>query len=381
MSILEPIALLAFCVSAALLGYTFLLYPVGIAIRARLRPLPVTQADIHPTVTLFIAARNEAAHLAARLENACALTYPDLKIIVVSDGSTDGTAEIARGWPDPRVSVVAFDTPAGKTAAVARATKEAPDSEIWACTDATAQWPPDALQRLVRSFADPTVGAVSGLVVYDAPDTSIGHGFSFYQRVIVPQRMADSAVGTVTSISGSIYAIRSKLWADAPPELSYDLVHPLEVAARGYRSVLDPEAISVEQARGRASREFRSRVRLALSAYAFTAFARRRARDLPRGYRWQLWSHKVFRWFAPALTVLLLMSAVALSNSFPALARPVVAGIVAAGCLGLLGLAPGIGRLFAAPLFGLTVASAYLSAGLLYLQGMRVAGWEPGDQR
>ncbi len=378
----EPIALLVFAVSGALTVYGLALHPLLLLLVARVAAKPVRRGDVLPTVALFIAARNEADHIAARLENACALDYPDLRIIVVNDGSTDDTGAIASGWADDRVSLLTLPSPVGKTTAVARAVAQhAEDAEVLAFTDATAQWPANALRQLVRSLADPDVGAVSGLVVYDYPDTSTGYGFSMYQRLIVPQRVADSAIGSVTSVSGSICAVRASLWTSAPAELSYDLVHPLEVAARGKRTVLDTEAISVELARARASREFRSRVRLALSAYAFIGFARRRSRDLPRSFRWQLWSHKVLKWLSPVLLLAVLLSAILLAEAFSGIMKPIISAIVAGIVLGLLGLVPVAGRLFGAPLFALTVSWAYLTGLLLYVQGRRVAGWDPGDQR
>lgn len=367
--------------SGALLVYGFVVYPMVTLLLAWRRRRPVERRDVTPPVTLFIAARNEASHIAERVRNAQELEYPDLRVVVVSDGSQDGTTDIVGGLLDERTELVDLPRPVGKTAAAAAAVAQCGRHGVYAFTDATARWSAATLATLVRSFADPSVGAVSGLVVYDYAGSGIASGFRAYQAAVVPGRMAESAFGSVTSLSGSICAIRAELWAETRPELSYDLVHPLHVAIAGLRSVLDSEAVSYESARERPEREYRSRVRLALSAFAFLGHLRRTARRVPGAFLWQVLSHKAVRWLAPLLVVLVFVSAAALAPGWPRLMLPVVSAIVAAVALGLLGLVPGLSRAFGAPLFALTVGWAYLVGLVRFARGERVRGWEPEEQR
>jgi len=366
--------------SVLLIAYAFVVYPLWMQIAARTAP-EIQRGTATPPVTLVIAARNEGQHIASRLENACALTYPDLLIVVASDGSSDDTVEQARSCDDPRVRVVAVDTPGGKTSTVATAIETWGRPGIYAFTDATARWPDDALQYLVAPLSDPSVGAVSGLVVYDYHPEAISRGFQLYQSLVVPSRAADSRVGWVTSVSGSICAIRSELWERVPAELSTDLAYPLLAAARGQRAVLEPRAISAEDSRRRPDREFSSRLRLALNAYTFVGYLLRRRRDLPRRYLWQVTSHKVLRWLAPALASFGLLGSILVYGIWPELTLSTVSGTAAFVGLGLLGLVPAIGRWFAAPLWVLTVVAAYLLGLLKYLGGTRIAGWDPQSQR
>ena len=131
------------------------------------------------------------------------------------------------------------------------------------------------------------------------------------------------------------------MFAPAPPELSYDLVHPARAAMAGLRTVLWPAAISGEVARQRTSREYRSRVRLALSAYAFTAWVVGQTRQLPLLYVFQIGGAKVLRWLTPLLYAVTILSALLQSQWL-------LAGVLAAG--------------LATPFFGVVVI-AYL-AGL-----------------
>ncbi|MFT5431780.1 MAG: cellulose synthase/poly-beta-1,6-N-acetylglucosamine synthase-like glycosyltransferase [Myxococcota bacterium] len=368
--------------SIGLLLYTLVLYPLLALLLARRTPNPTYEApQTLPPITLVIAARDEAAHIADRLANACALDYPDLRIVVASDGSTDDTESIASAFDDPRVTVVALAQPGGKTAAVAHAIEQAGRPGVFAFTDATAVWPSSALKELVAPLLDPSIGAVSGLVLYDYHDDPISQGFAAYQSLVVPSRQSDSLIGWVSSVSGSICALKSELWERVPHDLSTDLVYPLLAAVHGQRAILQPTAISGEDSRRRPGRELRSRYRLALNAYTFMGYLARRWSELPGRYRWQVVSHKVLRWLSPYLVLQCVLGALMLWPTLPAIALPIVSGAGAGVLLGVLGLVPVVGRYFAAPLWALTVAVAYLWGLGAYLTGVRVAGWDPESQR
>lgn len=350
---------------AVIIGYSLIGYPMLALAAASMRPRPIAVGPETPPVTLFIAARNEAADIAERIRNAEALTYPDLRIVVVSDGSTDATVAESRQLASARVCVMRLEHPVGKTAAVTAAVKAHGRPGIYAFSDATAVWEPTTLSRLVEPFADASVGAVSGWVSYAYPNAPVSRGFRAYQSLEVPLRRAESCFASVTSVSGSISAVRSSLWHDAPPQLSYDLAHPLHVVASGYRAVLHEAAVSREVARDRPRAELRSRVRLALSAFSFVAHLRSRRREIPVVFLWAVCSHKVLRWLTPHLALLALLALIITSPAW---------GL---GCAVISGLAlltpPGV--------FAGAVAAGYIIGSIRYLAGERPVGWEPGEQR
>mgnify|MGYP001820149056 CR=1 FL=1 len=88
--------------SLGLIAYTYGGYPLLVTVLARLRPRPTRAAEIEPTVSVVLAAHNEGARIGAKLDNLLALDYPEekLQVVVVSDGSTDGTDEVVRGFAD-----------------------------------------------------------------------------------------------------------------------------------------------------------------------------------------------------------------------------------------------------------------------------------------
>jgi cellulose synthase/poly-beta-1,6-N-acetylglucosamine synthase-like glycosyltransferase len=363
---------------ATVLLWTYGLYPWLMSRRVRRSPAPTTPRTLGeepPSVALIIAARDEGPSIAARVENALALTYPRLTVIVVSDGSTDDTVAQARAASGGRVIVLGLNPSVGKTRALEVGVTVAGDVDVLAFSDATAVWAPDTVQRLVLPLLDPAVGAVSGKVVYDYPNAPIARGFRAYQAVIVAQRANDAAWGTLTSVSGSISAIRRTAYFAAPAELSTDLVFPWAAARAGLRAVYAHDAISLERSRDRASRELKSRVRLALSAYAFTAWVLRHRKETPRSYAFQLLSHKVLRWCSPHVA---LIGAIAAGIAWPALALPVALGAVAAVSAALLGL---LVPVLAPVTFAAVVALGYVWGSVLYVFGARPVGWRPDSQR
>ncbi|MGZ6316390.1 MAG: glycosyltransferase, partial [Anaerolineales bacterium] len=90
-----------FWLSSFLIGYTYAGYPLLIALVASICPDRLYH-PLTPTVTLLIAAYNEADVIAARLKNALSLDYPTdrLQILVAADGSDDNTAELAGAFGD-----------------------------------------------------------------------------------------------------------------------------------------------------------------------------------------------------------------------------------------------------------------------------------------
>ena len=115
-----------------------------------------------PRVSVIIPAFNAAATLAPTLASALAQSYADLEIVVVDDGSTDATAEIATAFADrdPRVRVI-ITANGGVAKARNRGIAEA-RGELLAPLDADDLWHPEKIARQVETLdaAGPRVGLV-----------------------------------------------------------------------------------------------------------------------------------------------------------------------------------------------------------------------------
>ena len=91
-----------FWLSLAGILYTYAGYPALMWVLARLRPRPWTAGPITPSVSVVLAVHNGAALLPRKIERLLGLDYPNIKeIIIVSDGSTDGTAELLADQRQP----------------------------------------------------------------------------------------------------------------------------------------------------------------------------------------------------------------------------------------------------------------------------------------
>jgi cellulose synthase/poly-beta-1,6-N-acetylglucosamine synthase-like glycosyltransferase len=155
-----------FWAAVAVILFTYIVFPALIFIRGRLVRKPYAVADITPPVSMIIAAHNEAANIAAKLDNVLAMDYPreQFEVIVASDGSNDGTNEIVQGYADQNVRLLALPRQ-GKAPAL-DAGVAASRGEILVFSDANSMYHPQALRALARPFADPDVGGVAGNQVY-----------------------------------------------------------------------------------------------------------------------------------------------------------------------------------------------------------------------
>src|SRR5713226_9579424 len=171
--------------SLLFLGYTYLGYPLILALWSWLGRKPVVRRPVTPKVTIVIAAWNEAEQLGARIENCLRQQYPieQLDMVVVSDGSTDGTEGVVRRFDPSRVTLVALAERHGKAVALNHGVA-ASTGEIIVFSDARQRFALDAVPHLVSNFADPNVGAVSGELVLE---TSLGYegrdGVGQYWRI------------------------------------------------------------------------------------------------------------------------------------------------------------------------------------------------------
>jgi biofilm PGA synthesis N-glycosyltransferase PgaC len=293
--------------SGILLGYVYVGYPAVVYVWASLWPRPPRTAPIEPTVSIVVVAHNEAPRIAARLDNLVGLQYPAgrVEIILASDGSTDDTVGRARAYESAGVRVVGCERRRGKPA-VLNEVVPAASGEIVVLADARQRFDAGALRALVAHFADPSVGAVSGELVLIPEDdgTAVGDGVGFYWRYERFIRQNESRASSTVGATGAIYAIRRKLFEPIPDDtILDDVLIPLRIARRGYRTVFAPDARAFDRPVRTAREEFARKVRTI--AGNFQLFAREGWVFDPRqnGLWLQTVSHKALRLTIPLLHV------------------------------------------------------------------------------
>jgi biofilm PGA synthesis N-glycosyltransferase PgaC len=262
--------------SAVVIAYTYFGYPGWLWLRGRWRRTDVTRGSYAPFVSIVMVVRNEECVLERKLKNLLALDYPAelTQLVVVSDGSTDGTEAILHSYAsNSRVNVVLNQLYRGKASGLNDAFELA-QGEIVVFTDARQEIEPGALRRLLENFADPQVGCVSGeLMLGDPNKGETREGLGVYWRVEKRIRELESASGSVVGATGAFYAIRRSLLSPLPAETILDDVYlPMQVARQGFRVVFDSRAWAWDSDLGR-EREFARKVRTLSGNYQLLQLA------------------------------------------------------------------------------------------------------------
>jgi cellulose synthase/poly-beta-1,6-N-acetylglucosamine synthase-like glycosyltransferase len=373
--------------AGALVGYSYLLFPVIVFLRALLRPRPHLTSEITPLVSVVIAAHNEEESIGRKLDGLTNLDYPvdHLQIIIASDGSTDRTARIVTERQAPNVTLL--NLPRGGKAAALNAGVAAARGEIVVLSDANSIFAPDAIRAIVGPFADAEVGGVAGNQVYseggNGDATSRGErSYWDFDRML---KTAQSRAGNVIAGTGALYAIRRELFRPVPAGVNDDFYLSLAVIDSGRRLVFEPDARAFESVASSSALEYRRKVRI-MTRGLRCAFAIPRLLDPRRSgfYAVQLFSHKVLmRTMALPLITIAVTSVMLAPRGV--LYRLAAAGQAIFGLLGLAGLLLadrplGHRRVLALPAYFCLVQLASLHATWNLLRGRSYERWEPGRE-
>jgi cellulose synthase/poly-beta-1,6-N-acetylglucosamine synthase-like glycosyltransferase len=371
-----------FVVLVAAAVYPLLGYPLILAGIALVRPRPVRRGEYLPPVTVLIPAYNEAACIAATIQNKLEQDYPGgrLEIIVVSDASEDATDQIVGQYAGSGVRLLRRPKRAGKAAALNEAVQHS-RGEIIVFSDANSTFATDTVRRLVENFADGRVGYVTGSLRYVAGREASGRGGSAYMRYENWLRRIETRVDSVVGVNGGVDAMRRELYADVPADQISDFVLPLRVIAAGYRVVYDERALSSEAANQELGQEFRMRVRVALRALRGLAYMRADLSVIRMPLAmFCIFSHKVLRYFGFAFLAGALLLNCVLATRSQLFAYLLLAQLTCYA-LGLLGLSrslpASLRMLTSLPTYFLMSNVAFGVATLRFVRGDVVATWRP----
>ncbi|WP_331234424.1 glycosyltransferase family 2 protein [Natronorarus salvus] len=374
-------AAVALCLSVLALCQTYLLYPLTLLVGGR--DDDPSSPGWRPSVTLVIAAYNEAEVIATKIENSLALEYPDLEIVVFSDGSSDRTDDVVRSYAEEGVRLERIEGRVGKTACQNRVV-EGLDSDVVVFSDANGLYEPDAIDALVERFV-PGVGCVVGELRYrNGADVEGESVYWRYERLV---KRLESRFDSLIGANGSIYAVRRGSYVPLPPGAISDFAEPLAIVSRGERAVYAPDAVAWEHTAGTVGDELDRRIRIVTrSWYTLASFS-----ELldPRRYprvSYQLVSHKLLRWLSPVSLAVALLSTLVLGlRSGSRLVRLALVGQVGCYALAAAGwLADRRGIDAPAPLhvpYYFLVANYGMLVGLWnFLTDRRIVAWETADR-
>jgi len=299
-----------FVVFYTFMGYGILLYFI-IRLKRIIKGKPAIVApinDLLPNCTLVVAAYNEEFLIEEKIKNCLALKYPPgkLKLLFVTDGSTDKTPEIVGRYP--QVQLLHSPERAGKIAAVHRAmTFINTDAVVF--TDANTFLNPEAIITICRHYADGTVGAVAGekRVQIDENADASAAGEGFYWKYESALKKWDSELYSVVGAAGELFSVRRELYQDVPADTVLDdFMISMLIATKGYRIIYEPNAYASETASENVSEELKRKIRIA--AGGIQSILRLKSLFNPFKYpilSFQYISHRVLRWtVTPFLLIL-----------------------------------------------------------------------------
>ncbi len=378
LSLSDTVAAIVCLAALAIPLYVYLGYPLTLlAFHGRVNRTVVGKRQ---RVTVVIAAYNEVGHIAATVRNKLTQDYPGdlLDVVVVSDGSTDGTDAAVAELGDRRVRLLRQEPRKGKTSALNLAIATV-SSDIVVFSDANSLYEPDAIRHLVAHFGEPSVGYATGRLVYVAPgESAVGTGSGMYMRYENWLRVLETRAGSVVGVNGGIDAVRRDLYRPMRPDDLPDFILPLRVVEQGYRVTYCPEAVAREAALGRQTDEFRMRVRVSLRALHALWTMRRLLHPRFGLFAFQLLVHKVLRYLVVVAMIVVFFGS-AIFARYPAF-RPLLAVQCVFYGLALLGWFSR-GRIALRPVFvPYYFCLVNLAAGVAlirFLRGERQVTWNP----
>lgn len=311
-----------FWISAGFAVYVYLGYPLLVWTLQAVFGSPPRKGPIEPSVSLLVAAYNEAGVIGEKIKNSLALDYPaeKLEIVVASDGSKDATAEIVRSFVaaegEGRVRLLDFDVNRGKTTVLNEAVPKL-RGEIVALSDASSMLAADSIRTLVQHFSDPRIGAVSGVYrLLKKDQANLGSQEDLYWKYETFLKVQEAKVGAFTGAHGSLYAIRRELYPfPSANTINDDFTIPIRILERGHRVAYEPAAVAYEEAHEMEG--FSRRVRIMAGNIE-------QLREI-KGLLWPprplvafcLLSHKTGRLLVPLFLLLTLATNIALRDQFP----------------------------------------------------------------
>lgn len=289
------------------LGYAMLLYIIVKILRIfRSNNNPSALYEL-PTVTLIVAAYNEAYCMEEKITNTLALKYPKnkLSIIFVTDGSTDETPTIVAKYPS--IQLLHQPNRNGKIVAVHRAIQTV-RSEITVFTDANTLLNENALEKICQHYQDPTVGAVAGekrVKIDTSGDATAGEGV--YWKYESKLKAWDSELNTVVGAAGELFSIKTALYIPVPSDtILDDFMISMLIVENGYRIIYEPEAFATESASANTKEELKRKIRIA--AGGIQSFLRLTSLLNPIKYpilSFQYFSHRILRWTIAPISMVL----------------------------------------------------------------------------
>ncbi len=369
------------CIAAS--SYSYFGYPILLLLFREKRSRGIKKSAPIKKVAVIIAARNEAAKIAEKLDNTLELERRglELDLIVASDCSDDATDSIVHGYEDRGIRLVRSPERRGKEHAQGLAVA-ATDADVIVFTDAGTILPADALAHVVEAFGDPEVGAVSSIDRFISSDGTL-QGEGAYVRYEMWLRDLETRFHSLVGLSGSFFAARRSVCQRWDDRVQSDFGTALSCAQLGLRAVSDRRLIGYYKDISDTRKEYQRKVRTVVRGMNSLRIRAEVLNFVRYGrFSFEVFSHKVMRWATPWF----LLSALIVSATLAA--QDSAFRILVAGQLAFY-LAPAISRVIPGlrrigpiriGIYFVEVNLAILHAAVLVLAGRTILTWEPSKR-
>jgi len=260
-----------FWISCFIIFYNYLGYAVLIFLLNKLKGKRQSPDPQHtPSVTFIVAAYNEEDCIEKKILNSLEQDYPSgrIEFLFVTDGSTDGTNDIIRKYP--QVKLLFQPERRGKSAALNRVVSVA-SNDILIFSDANTILNRDAVKQIARHYADPKVGGVAGekkVIPASGNADEVGAGEGLYWKYESALKQLDSDFYSVVGAAGELFSLRKNLFEPVDDSVILDdFIISMKVAKKGYRVVYEPGAYAMELPSFSIRDEQKRKVRIAAGGF------------------------------------------------------------------------------------------------------------------
>ncbi len=221
-----------------------------------------------PSVSIIVPAYNEADGIVKCLESLARLEYPKYEVIVVDDGSKDGTSEVVRSFIQredlKNFRLIRHEQNRGKAAAVNTGIRNA-RYDLVAVLDADSHISSDALLWIVPHFEDPRVGAVSSAIHVRNPVNLLSR-LQWWEYLTTNFYRALMAVIDVLYVTPGVLSVYRKSVLEEvglfdEKEISEDLEIALRIKAHHYKILFEPNSVTFTEVPTRFKDYWRQRIR------------------------------------------------------------------------------------------------------------------------
>ncbi|MBD3317332.1 MAG: glycosyltransferase [Chitinivibrionales bacterium] len=304
---------------AGLLLWTHVLYGIVVKLISIIRPRPWSLRPYKGCFSFITAAYNEEEVIADKIQNCLALDFGEAhgELLLVSDGSTDGTNSIlsAHEHASSYLRILRYSPRAGKAHALNMAVSKA-KGDVLIFSDANVMIAPDGLRTILEPFTDPHVGAVCGRVAVRGKGEKEISGESLYMKLEGMIQRAEALVYSMVGTDGAFYALRKNLYTPLPTNLILDdFALAMEAPLHKSRIVYADNAHGIEEVISSAAGEFRRKTRIVAGGYQYLSFGAKRLIKLGPWMAFAFLSHKILRWLGPFFMLGVFITNIFLLNS------------------------------------------------------------------